>query len=85
METFSLVDLLRIHHEALEGVFRDTFEPLLASQLEEAFQTSNLSEPGSIRRKEARTVEFWRDWLIEVEGKKVFLSTSLIQKSWNAM
>ncbi|XP_030198366.1 G2/M phase-specific E3 ubiquitin-protein ligase-like [Gadus morhua] len=51
LETFGLVDLLRIHHEALEWVFRDTFEPLLASQLEATFKPSNLSEPGSNRRR----------------------------------
>ena len=57
----------------------DTPEPLLASRLESTFMTSYLSEPGSNRRrKEARTLVYWRDWLIEVEGKEVFLSTTLI-------
>lgn len=57
----------------------DTPEPLLASRLESTFMTSYLSEPGSNRRrKEARTLIYWRDWLIEVEGKEVFLSTTLI-------
>ena len=57
----------------------DTPEPLLASRLESTFQTSYPSEPGSNRRwKEARTLIFMRDWLIEVEGKEVFLSTTLI-------
>ncbi|CAL8341630.1 unnamed protein product [Arctogadus glacialis] len=78
LETFGLVDLLRIHHEALEGVFRDTFEPLLASQLEATFQPSNLSEPGSNRRKEARTVGFWRDWLIEVEDGDTSLTLGAV-------
>ena len=79
METFRIIALLRIYHEALKGVFMDTPEPLLASRLESTFMTSYLSEPGSNRRrKEARTLIYWRDWLIEVEGKEVFLSTTLI-------
>ncbi|XP_056468231.1 G2/M phase-specific E3 ubiquitin-protein ligase-like [Gadus chalcogrammus] len=46
----------------------DTPEPLLASRLESTFMTSYLSEQGSNqRRKEARTLIYWRDWLIEVE------------------
>ena len=65
METFGLVDLWRFHHQMLLGVFLDTHEPLLASQLESAFQTFYLSEPGSNgRRTEARTLGFCRDWLI---------------------
>ena len=79
METFGILALLRIHHEALKGVFMDTPEQLLASRLESTFMTSYLSEPGSNRRrKEARTLIYWRDWLIEVEGKEVFPSTTLI-------
>jgi hypothetical protein len=79
LETFGIQALLRFHPEELKGVFMDTPEPLLASRLESTFSTSYLSEPGSNRRrKEARTLVYWRDWLIEVEGKEVFLSTTLI-------
>ncbi|XP_056441184.1 G2/M phase-specific E3 ubiquitin-protein ligase-like [Gadus chalcogrammus] len=79
LETFGILALLRIHHEELKGVFMDTPEPLLASRLESTFMTSYLSEPGSNRRrKEARTLIYWRDWLIEVEDGDTSLTLGAV-------
>ncbi|CAL8301691.1 unnamed protein product [Gadus morhua 'NCC'] len=49
------------------------------THLESTFQTSQLSEPSSNRRrKEARTLIFWRDWLIEVEDGDTSLTLGAV-------
>ncbi|KAF3833230.1 hypothetical protein F7725_026895 [Dissostichus mawsoni] len=66
------LDALKAHPTVLKSVFLQDQKPLLASEMIDQFKTGRVSEPGSNRRRmETRTIGFWRDWLLQVEGKKL--------------
>lgn len=69
---FGALDLVKAHPSSMRSVFLMDTKPLLAADVAAAFTTQLFSAEGSNRRRsETRTLGFWRDWLLEVEGKKV--------------
>ncbi len=68
LECLGLLPLMQKHPELFKEVFMYEEKPLLAEDISALFK-AELSTVGSNRRVvESRTICFWRDWLIEVEG-----------------
>ncbi|KAK5906522.1 hypothetical protein CgunFtcFv8_002381 [Champsocephalus gunnari] len=69
------LEMLKAHPTVLKSVFLQDQKPLLASEIVELFKTGRVSGPGSNRRRmEARTIGFWRDWLLQVEDGESILN-----------
>ena len=66
--TLGLLQEMRAHPDLFRSMFEEDVTPLKAKDLSALFQVS-FSAPGTrAREKENRTICFWRDWLIDVEG-----------------
>lgn len=64
-----LLDLIRSHPLVMEECFMQSDEILTASRMERLF-SHDLSPEGSNRRMaEARTLTYWLDMLIDIDGK----------------
>jgi len=63
---------MKAHYKALASIFLEDRTTLFAADVVAVFKSSGLSLTGSERRRgETRTIAYWRDWLLQVEGKKV--------------
>lgn len=66
--TLGLLEELRKNPKVFYSMFVNEERPLQAKDLNTLFEVV-FSEQGSNRRaKENKTICFWRDWLIDVEG-----------------
>jgi hypothetical protein len=66
--TLGLLQEMRAHPDLFRSMFEEDVTPLKAKDLSALFQVS-FSAPGTRAREiENRTICFWRDWLIDVEG-----------------
>lgn len=64
-----LLDLIRSHPLVMEECFMQREDILTASRMERLF-SHDLSPEGSNRRMaEARTLTYWLDMLIDIDGK----------------
>ncbi|XP_049334037.1 G2/M phase-specific E3 ubiquitin-protein ligase-like isoform X2 [Astyanax mexicanus] len=69
LTTLGVLQMVTSHPQAFEKVFLYDPAPLKASDIVELFHARCRSLPASNRRRlEARTIAFWKDWLLEVEG-----------------
>ncbi|KAG9282224.1 G2/M phase-specific E3 ubiquitin-protein ligase-like [Astyanax mexicanus] len=69
LTTLGVLQMVTSHPQAFEKVFLYDPTPLKASDIVELFHARCRSLPASNRRRlEARTIAFWKDWLLEVEG-----------------
>lgn len=69
LNTLGLLDLMKIHPGIFKEVFSSSERPLKATDLISLFEAT-LSPPGSNRwRLEKRVEGYWRDFLLDVEGK----------------
>ncbi|KTF76999.1 hypothetical protein cypCar_00043286 [Cyprinus carpio] len=74
-KTLGLIQELKNHPDIFEDLFINAVRPLEAKDLSTLFEV-DFSPLGSNKRQlENKTVCFWRDWLIDVEGKQ-FAGTS---------
>lgn len=70
LNTLGLLDLMKIHPSIFKEVFSTSERPLKATDLISLFQAT-LSPPGSNRwRLEKRVEGYWRDFLVDIEGKE---------------
>uniref|UniRef100_A0A672GPK1 HECT domain-containing protein n=1 Tax=Salarias fasciatus TaxID=181472 RepID=A0A672GPK1_SALFA len=66
--TFGVLEEVVRNPNVLQSIFLEDTTPLSAKDLTDLFKPI-LSQAGSNRRRaESRTLAFWRDWLLEVEG-----------------
>ncbi|XP_016305880.1 G2/M phase-specific E3 ubiquitin-protein ligase-like [Sinocyclocheilus anshuiensis] len=73
LNVLGLIDDMIAHHTAFEEVFFKSNVKLTAADIVGLFKPQFTSPRGSNkRRQESRAVAFWRDWLLEVEGKTAF-------------
>nr|XP_023665910.1 uncharacterized protein LOC111842969 isoform X2 [Paramormyrops kingsleyae] len=69
LSTLGVLEEITLHPQAFEKIFLQDTSSLKASDLVGLFQARCRSLPGSNRRRlEARTIAFWKDWLLDIEG-----------------
>ncbi|XP_038594951.1 G2/M phase-specific E3 ubiquitin-protein ligase-like [Micropterus salmoides] len=68
LTSLGFLDEVTSHPQDFEKVFLQDTTTLKASDIVGVFQARCRSLPSSNRRLEARTIVFWKDWLLEVEG-----------------
>lgn len=69
MKTLGVLDAIRLHPDTFRPLFCHEPPPLTADILEQLFEI-RLSAVGSNKRQaEECVVAFWRDYLLDVEGK----------------
>lgn len=69
LKTLGLIDELKNHVDIFEDLFVNAVRPLEAKDLSSLFEV-DFSPLGSNKRLlENKTICFWRDWLIDVEGR----------------
>ncbi|XP_041912173.1 G2/M phase-specific E3 ubiquitin-protein ligase-like [Alosa sapidissima] len=66
LQTFGLVEAIR--RNPAEEIFINSSRPLKATEIIELFVPTLSPRGGNQRREENRTLGFWRDWLVNVEG-----------------
>lgn len=69
--SLGLLQELETHPKEFETIFLEDSTSLQASDIVQLFKTrcSSMSLPGSNKRRlETRSIGFWRDWLLEVQG-----------------
>jgi len=74
-KTLGLLQEMQTHTDLFHIIFVEDKKPLRSSDLASLFK-ANLSDHDSYKRElETRTLCFWRDWIIDVEGiyKYIFL------------
>ncbi|XP_072571144.1 uncharacterized protein [Paramormyrops kingsleyae] len=69
LNTLGVLEEIILHPQAFEKIFLQDTSSLKASDLVGLFQARCRSLPGCNRRQlEARTIAFWKDWLLDIEG-----------------
>ncbi|XP_049427909.1 G2/M phase-specific E3 ubiquitin-protein ligase-like [Epinephelus fuscoguttatus] len=69
LATLGVLDQVTSNPQTFEKIFLQDTASLKASDIVGLFQPRCRSLPASNRRRmEARTIAFWEDWLLEVEG-----------------
>lgn len=79
-KTLGLIDELKKHPYIFEDLFINAVRPLEAKDLSTLFDVDFSPLGSNKRRLENKTVCFWRDWLIDVEGSVV---SALLFKHYN--
>ncbi|AWO98444.1 putative G2/M phase-specific E3 ubiquitin-protein ligase-like [Scophthalmus maximus] len=72
LSVFCVLAAMEEHCDVLAPVFLADQKTLCASDVVALFVTRSFSLSGSNRKRaEIKTIAYWRDWLLRVEGKKV--------------
>lgn len=72
LSVFGALAAMEEHCDVLAPVFLADQKTLCASDVVALFVTRSFSLAGSNRKRaELKTIAYWRDWLLQVEGKKV--------------
>lgn len=80
LQTLGVLEEIRSNPSVFEDLFTNPKKPLFANDLSSLFEVC-FSPVGSNRwQQQNETICFWRDWLIDVEGKHFIRTTCLFRK-----